>query len=465
MITFDHVTKRYRTNIGLDDVSVHIKKGDFVFLVGPSGAGKSTFIKLVLKEIDADKGSILVDKQEVTRLSNREIPQYRRKLGTVFQDFRLLPKKTVFENVAFAMEVLHKTQRQIRKQVPQVLSLVGISDKAHKYPEELSAGEQQRVAIARAIVNNPTVLIADEPTGNLDPDTAWEIMDLLEQINLRGTTIVMVTHAKDIVDRMKKRVIAIEAGRIVRDEQGVYGYEQEGKAGESIVQERVPAPERKSASARISERAAERRAAERTSERASGRRRRAKGESRTEPPASSAENGDAEPKNLTHTARFSLAPKDKVSPSPKDSASRTIKESTSPAQPANVQSTQPASVSPTAKDIAPQAKKDVIQADQSANDSPAPKDNVPLTEKDNDAQTMQTIEDIAPQAAKAPKASVSPAAEDNVSPTIKDVSPAQPASDSQTAPDSVSAAGQTDAPHEQKSEGKEADTNAEKSDI
>ena len=222
MITFDHVTKKYRTNIGLDDVSVHINKGDFVFLVGPSGAGKSTFIKLILKEIDADEGTIQVGDFEVTSLSNREIPMFRRKVGTVFQDFRLLPKKTVFENVAFAMEVLHKSPRQIRKQVPQILSLVGISDKAHKYPDELSAGEQQRVAIARAIVNNPTVLIADEPTGNLDPNTAWEIMDLLDQINLRGTTIVMVTHAKDIVDKMKKRVIAIERGRIVRDEQGQY---------------------------------------------------------------------------------------------------------------------------------------------------------------------------------------------------------------------------------------------------
>lgn len=227
MITFDHVTKKYRTNIGLDDVSVHINKGDFVFLVGPSGAGKSTFIKLILKEINADEGTIKVGDFEVTSLSNREIPMFRRKVGTVFQDFRLLPKKTVFENVAFAMEVLHKSQRQIRKQVPQVLSLVGISDKAHKYPDELSAGEQQRVAIARAIVNNPAVLIADEPTGNLDPATAWEIMDLLDQINLRGTTIVMVTHAKDIVDKMKKRVIAIEWGRIVRDEQGQYGYRGE----------------------------------------------------------------------------------------------------------------------------------------------------------------------------------------------------------------------------------------------
>ncbi len=227
MITFDHVTKRYRTNIGLEDVSVNIKKGDFVFLVGPSGAGKSTFIKLILKEIDADEGTINACGYEVTSLSNREIPLFRRKVGTVFQDFRLLPRKTVFENVAFAMEVLHKTPRQIRKQVPQILSLVGISDKAHKYPDELSAGEQQRVAIARAIVNNPIVLIADEPTGNLDPSTAWEIMDLLEQINLRGTTIVMVTHAKDIVDRMQKRVIAIESGRIVRDEEGQYGYKED----------------------------------------------------------------------------------------------------------------------------------------------------------------------------------------------------------------------------------------------
>ncbi len=222
MIKFRHVTKTYRTNIGLEDVSVDIEKGDFVFLVGPSGAGKSTFIKLILKEIDADEGSIFVDDKDITTLSNREIPELRRKLGTVFQDFRLLPKKTVFENVAFAMEVLHKSKKQIRKQVPQILSLVGISDKADKYPDELSAGEQQRVAIARAIINNPMVLIADEPTGNLDPVTAAEIMDLLDQINKRGTTIVMVTHAKDIVDRMKKRVIAIEKGRIIHDQEGSY---------------------------------------------------------------------------------------------------------------------------------------------------------------------------------------------------------------------------------------------------
>ncbi len=228
MITFTNVTKHYNTNVGLENASVHINKGDFVFLVGPSGAGKSTFIKLILKEIDADSGSIKVAGREVTTLSNREVPELRRRIGIVFQDFRLLPKKTVYENVAFAMEILHKSKRQIRKKVPQVLSLVGISSEADKYPNELSAGEQQRVAIARAIINNPTVLIADEPTGNLDPDTASEIMDLLNQINLTGTTILMVTHAKDIVDRMQKRVVAIENGRIVRDEFGQYGFEEEG---------------------------------------------------------------------------------------------------------------------------------------------------------------------------------------------------------------------------------------------
>lgn len=234
MITFDNVTKIYNTNVGLENASVNIDKGDFVFLVGPSGAGKSTFIKLILKEINADSGSIIVDGQEVTAMSNREIPDLRRKIGIVFQDFRLLPKKTVYENVAFAMEILHKTKRQIRKKVPQVLSLVAISDKADKYPDELSAGEQQRVAIARAIINNPTVLIADEPTGNLDPDTANDIMDLLNQINMTGTTIVMVTHAKDIVDRMQKRVVAIESGHIVRDEFGQYGYEEENDIREEV---------------------------------------------------------------------------------------------------------------------------------------------------------------------------------------------------------------------------------------
>ena len=225
-IVFDNVTKYYKSNIGLDHVSVTINEGDFVFLVGPSGAGKSTFIKLILNEIDADSGSIKIRGHEVVGMSARKVPVLRRNVGIVFQDFRLLPKKTVFENVAFAMEIIHKPKKQIQKQVPQVLTMMGIADKADKYPDELSAGEQQRVAIARAIVNKPKVLIADEPTGNLDPDTAWEIMQLLNQINQRGTTILMVTHAKDIVDKMGKRVIAIEKGRIVRDEYGAYGYQE-----------------------------------------------------------------------------------------------------------------------------------------------------------------------------------------------------------------------------------------------
>lgn len=224
MIEYDNVTKYYKSNVGLENVSVKIDQGEFVFLVGPSGAGKSTFIKLLLKELDADSGTIRFDDWEVGKLSNREVPLFRRGIGIVFQDFRLLPKKTVFENVAFAMEIVHCTGRTIRRQVPQVLALVGIEGKADKYPDELSAGEQQRVAIARAIVNNPTVLIADEPTGNLDPETAWGIMRLLEHINNRGTMVIMVTHAKDIVDRMNKRVIAIENGRIIRDNVGTYGY-------------------------------------------------------------------------------------------------------------------------------------------------------------------------------------------------------------------------------------------------
>ena len=225
MIVFENVTKFYGSNVGVENINIRIDKGDFVFLVGSSGAGKSTFIKLMLKEINADSGRIVIDGMEVTGLPNRHIPKLRRAIGIVFQDFRLLPKKTVYENVAFAMEIVKFSQRSIRRQVPQVLSLVGISSKSSKYPHELSAGEQQRVAIARAIVNNPTVLITDEPTGNLDPDTAWEIMKLLTQINMRGTTIVMVTHAKDIVNKMGRRVIAIDDGHVIRDEaEGVYGY-------------------------------------------------------------------------------------------------------------------------------------------------------------------------------------------------------------------------------------------------
>lgn len=226
MIEFDNVTKKYGNSIGLENVSVHIDKGEFVFLVGPSGAGKSTFIKLIQKELNPESGRIELNGRDITHIANRHIPGIRRSLGIVFQDFRLLPKKTVFENVAFAMEIIHISQRTIRRQVPQILSLVGVSEKAKHYPHELSAGEQQRVAIARAIVNNPAVLIADEPTGNLDPETAKDIMNLLEQINRRGTTVLMVTHAKDIVDRMGKRVIAIDNGHIVRDvKEGVYSFE------------------------------------------------------------------------------------------------------------------------------------------------------------------------------------------------------------------------------------------------
>jgi len=228
MIKFENVTKYYNENVGLEHATIHIEKGDFVFLVGPSGAGKSTFIKLIMKEINADEGRIVVDGQDVTRLSSREIPKLRRKIGIVFQDFRLLPKKTVYENVAFALETVHRGKRVIRTRVPAALEMVGIGDKAKKYPDELSAGEQQRVAIARAIINNPSLLIADEPTGNLDPETAKGIMDLLLEINETGTTVVMVTHARDIVDKLQKRVIAIEAGHIVRDEYGDYGYRDYG---------------------------------------------------------------------------------------------------------------------------------------------------------------------------------------------------------------------------------------------
>ncbi len=224
MIRFEGVTKTYSQGSGLKDVNIHIAKGDFVFLVGASGAGKTTFIKLITKEINPNSGKIFVDGKDITNLSNRMIPQLRRRIGIVFQDFSLLPDKTVYENVAFAMEILHMSPRTIRRQVPAVLSLVGLSDKAKKKPTELSAGEQQRVAIARAFVNTPSLIVADEPTGNLDPETAWGIMELLELINRRGTTIVMVTHAKDIVDKMGKRVITIDSGSVVRDEgEGGYG--------------------------------------------------------------------------------------------------------------------------------------------------------------------------------------------------------------------------------------------------
>lgn len=219
MIGFNNVSKLYGNNVkALSNVNIDIDSGEFVFLVGPSGAGKSTFIKMILKEIEPSTGNIMVGNTDLSKLNNKQIPYYRRKIGMVFQDFRLIQNLNVYENVAFAMKVVEATPKEIRKRVPIVLSLVGLSHKYKMFPNELSGGEQQRVSLARAIVNNPSVLIADEPTGNLDPETAKEIMALLNDINKGGTTILMATHAKDIVDTMKKRVIALEGGEICRDE-------------------------------------------------------------------------------------------------------------------------------------------------------------------------------------------------------------------------------------------------------
>jgi cell division transport system ATP-binding protein len=226
MIEFRNVCKTYDTGTdAVKNANFKIEKGDFAFLVGNSGSGKSTLIKLILKEEEPTSGTIIINGKDTTFLKPKRVPYLRRSMGVVFQDFRLLPDKTVYENVAFAMYIVRATPKHIRRQVPIILSMVGLSDKAKMYPNELSGGEQQRVALARALVNNPSMLIADEPTGNLDPDTAWEIMMLLNDINLRGTTVVVATHAKDIVDRMKKRVIRIEDGNIVRDNKG--GYDSE----------------------------------------------------------------------------------------------------------------------------------------------------------------------------------------------------------------------------------------------
>jgi len=227
MIDFKNVTKVYNNNVlALSNLNVHIDQGEFVFLVGPSGAGKSTFIKMLLKEVNPTAGSVIVAGSDLTKLTRKEIPYYRRKIGVVFQDFRLIQTLNVFENVAFALRVIGASEKDIQKKVPAVLSMVGLSKKRDAFPTELSGGEQQRVSIARAIVNSPSLLIADEPTGNLDPETSLEIMDILSDISRAGTTIVMATHARDIVDSMKKRVIAIEKGVIARDEErGKYGYE------------------------------------------------------------------------------------------------------------------------------------------------------------------------------------------------------------------------------------------------
>ena len=223
MIEFRNVSKKYDTGTeAIHNVNFRINKGEFAFLVGSSGSGKSTIIKLILKEEEPTSGNIIINGKDTTFLKPSRVPYLRRSMGIVFQDFRLLPDKTVYENVAFAMNVVKATPKHIRRQVPMVLSLVGLANKAKVHPNELSGGEQQRVALARAIVNNPSMLIADEPTGNLDPNTAWDIMELLNDINLRGTTVVVATHAKDIVDKMNKRVIRIDHGDIVRDEKGGY---------------------------------------------------------------------------------------------------------------------------------------------------------------------------------------------------------------------------------------------------
>ena len=227
VIEFRNVSKTYGTGTeAVHNANFVIDKGDFAFLVGSSGSGKSTLIKLILKEEEPSNGTIIINGRDTTFLKPKRVPFLRRSMGVVFQDFRLLPDKTVYENVAFAMYIVRATPRHIRRQVPMVLSLVGLSNKANVYPNELSGGEQQRVALARALVNNPTMIIADEPTGNLDPETAWDIMNLLNDSNARGTTVVVATHAKDIVDRMKKRVIQIEKGNIVRDDRKG-GYDSE----------------------------------------------------------------------------------------------------------------------------------------------------------------------------------------------------------------------------------------------
>ena len=227
MIKFENVTMAYRKDghPALNDVSFEIADGEFVFLVGKSGAGKSTILRLLIREEKAQSGNVLIDDINIGELREKEVPKLRRNIGMVFQDFRLLPEKTISENVAFALQVLNKTPVEIKQTVPAVLDLVGLLDKANRKPEQLSGGEQQRVAIARALVNRPAILMADEPSGNLDPDTTIEIMRLLDQINKAGTTVIMATHDAGIVDQMRKRVIEITNGAIIRDQvRGVYGY-------------------------------------------------------------------------------------------------------------------------------------------------------------------------------------------------------------------------------------------------
>jgi cell division transport system ATP-binding protein len=228
VITFENVTMTYpgQQRAALDDVSVDVEKGEFIFLVGASGSGKSTFLKLVLRETRPTQGKVYVAGKEINRLAGWKVPALRRQIGTVFQDFRLLPNKTVSENVAFALQVIGKPRSQVNAVVPEVLEMVGLEGKGERMPDELSGGEQQRVAIARAFVNKPMILIADEPTGNLDPNTSVGIMKLLDRINRTGTTVVMATHDSGVVDQMRKRVIELSGGHVVRDQaRGVYGYQ------------------------------------------------------------------------------------------------------------------------------------------------------------------------------------------------------------------------------------------------
>lgn len=227
MILMENIKKTYENGVtALRGISVHIKQGEFVYLVGPSGAGKSTFVKLIYREEKASSGKIIINDKNLNQLKEKHVPYFRRDIGIIFQDFKLLPKLTVYENVAYALEVIEAPTRHIRTRVMEVLELVGLKHKARFIPAELSGGEQQRVAIARAIVNRPVIVIADEPTGNLDPETSWDIMKIFEEINDLGTTIIMATHSKEIVNTIKKRVIAIENGVLTRDDhRGEYGYE------------------------------------------------------------------------------------------------------------------------------------------------------------------------------------------------------------------------------------------------
>ena len=219
MITLENVSKSYaKGQPALNDVSLHIDKGEFVFIVGNSGSGKSTLIKLLLKELEPTSGTIIVNDQNLGKMKRRKVPKYRRGVGVVFQDFRLLKDRNVYENVAFAQRVIERPNRVIKKRVPEILTLVGLAEKYKSFPRELSGGEQQRVALARALVNRPNILLADEPTGNLDPKNSLEIMKLLEEINERGTTVLVVTHNKDIVNAMRKRVVTMHNGKIISDE-------------------------------------------------------------------------------------------------------------------------------------------------------------------------------------------------------------------------------------------------------